>query len=258
MGWVVALLSLAVVTYFIIRTAGQALELTGLSRDTARFQALSAFFGAGFTTSESEFVVSHPVRRRIIRDLIVIGNIGIFSIIASAVALIANTHSSDIALRLGIVAGVLIALFTIGRFQFVTRIIDMSVRYALQHTGAVRALDYERLLGVHHGFSVSEVAIEKDSWLDGETLAGAQLRNEGVNVLAVQKPDGVFVGSPRGKTVVQAGETLVIYGPDKAIHHLATRPGGDAGRTEHLQAVESFQQSLLSDGEHRDPTGSDR
>jgi TrkA-C domain len=258
MGWVIALLSLAVVTYFVIRTAAQALELTGLSRDAARFQALSAFFGAGFTTRESEFVVSHPVRRRIIRDLIVIGNIGLFSIITSAVALIANTHSDDLGLRLGIVGGVLIALFILGRFHVVTLVIDKSVRYALEHTGAVRALDYERLLGVHHGFSVSEVAIEKDSWLDGETLAGAKLRDEGINVLAVQKPDGAFEGSPRGNTLVHAGETLIIYGPDKAIHHLAARDGGDAGRAVHQQAVESFQRGALLIGGQRDQTDTGR
>ena len=40
-----------------------ALKLNGLSAEVATFQAQSAFSGAGFTTSESEAIVSHPLRR---------------------------------------------------------------------------------------------------------------------------------------------------------------------------------------------------
>ncbi|MDZ4851234.1 MAG: hypothetical protein SGI77_18250 [Pirellulaceae bacterium] len=46
----------------------------------------SAFFGVGFTTREAELVVNHPVRRRIIRDLILAGNIGLTSSLATLVA----------------------------------------------------------------------------------------------------------------------------------------------------------------------------
>lgn len=49
-----------------IRVGAIVLELTGLSTDVAAFQAQSAFSGAGFTTSESESIVNHPVRRKII------------------------------------------------------------------------------------------------------------------------------------------------------------------------------------------------
>ena len=54
----------------ITRIATEALTLTGLSRTSASFQARSAFTGAGFTTAESEAVVKHPVRRRIIIVLV--------------------------------------------------------------------------------------------------------------------------------------------------------------------------------------------
>jgi hypothetical protein len=50
----------------VTRIATEALALTGLSRTSASFQARSAFTGSGFTTQESEAVVQHPVRRRIV------------------------------------------------------------------------------------------------------------------------------------------------------------------------------------------------
>ncbi len=53
------------VSFLLIRAASIALMMTGLEKNKARFQALSAFSGTGFTTKEAEMVVSHPVRRKI-------------------------------------------------------------------------------------------------------------------------------------------------------------------------------------------------
>jgi hypothetical protein len=39
--------------------------------------------GAGFTTNESEAVVGHPVRRRVISTLMVLGSAGLVTAIAS-------------------------------------------------------------------------------------------------------------------------------------------------------------------------------
>ncbi|HDG97569.1 MAG TPA: potassium transporter TrkA, partial [Desulfobacterales bacterium] len=52
----ISLLIVIVVSIVIVRIGAVALEMTGLSRDLATFQAQSAFSGVGFTTSESEHV----------------------------------------------------------------------------------------------------------------------------------------------------------------------------------------------------------
>ncbi len=62
----IALLTVLFLSLLITRLATTALTLTGLSCEMARFQARSAFTGTGFTTSESEAIVNHPVRRRIL------------------------------------------------------------------------------------------------------------------------------------------------------------------------------------------------
>jgi len=53
----VSLLLAVTLSLLIMRIAAEALILTGLSRQTAEFQAHSAITGSGFTTSESEDVV---------------------------------------------------------------------------------------------------------------------------------------------------------------------------------------------------------
>ncbi len=50
----------------VARVAAKALILTGLDEGVAHFQARSAMTGTGFTTEESESVVNHPIRRRIL------------------------------------------------------------------------------------------------------------------------------------------------------------------------------------------------
>jgi hypothetical protein len=62
-----------------------ALTHTGLTKASAKFQARSAFSGAGFTTSESEMVVNHPVRRKIVMLLILLGNAGLVTAVSSLI-----------------------------------------------------------------------------------------------------------------------------------------------------------------------------
>jgi len=54
---ILSLLLIVTLSVLVTRTAAVALTHTGLTRETARFQARSAFTGAGFTTMESEQVV---------------------------------------------------------------------------------------------------------------------------------------------------------------------------------------------------------
>jgi hypothetical protein len=79
-GTFLVILALSLV---VTRVASIALMQTGLSRDLARFQARSAFSGAGFTTNEAERVVSHPARRKVIGLLILLGNAGLVSAVAT-------------------------------------------------------------------------------------------------------------------------------------------------------------------------------
>jgi len=83
---IISLLMVLVFSLLITRIATIALTYTGLSRQSAKFQARSAFTEVGFTTSESEKVVNHPVRRRILLLMMLIGNAGIVIQHAEAVA----------------------------------------------------------------------------------------------------------------------------------------------------------------------------
>lgn len=79
---VISLIIVLTISLLITRIATVALTLTGLSRHTAQFQARSAFTGVGFTTNEAETVVNHPLRRRILMLLMLLGNAGVVTSIS--------------------------------------------------------------------------------------------------------------------------------------------------------------------------------
>jgi len=71
-------------SFLSVRAGAVALMITGMEEKKARFQALSAFSGTGFTTREAESVVNHPQRRRIVSGLIILGNAGIVTVIVTS------------------------------------------------------------------------------------------------------------------------------------------------------------------------------
>ncbi|MCB9838883.1 MAG: TrkA C-terminal domain-containing protein [Phycisphaeraceae bacterium] len=228
MLYALALLIVATLVFVIIRAGATALEMTGLSRDAARFQALSAFFGAGFTTGESELVVNHPVRRRVIRDLIVVGNIGIMSAIGTVVVTATELdfdHDPGNAWgKVIVVLSGLLALWVVAKTPIPNWLIDRSVTMMLHRTGILRAMDYEALLRVRSGFAVEEFHVQPGHWLGSRTLGAVKPRSFGVNVLGIVRAGGEFIGTPHGATTIEPDDTLILYGEHEAVERFLKEP----------------------------------
>src|SRR4051794_10388871 len=119
-----ALISVFVVlaiSIVVTRVGAIALTHTGLSLEVARFQARSAFLGVGYTTSESESIVNHPVRRRIAAGLILLGNAGLVGGVASLVLSFTHASNAQAVQRFAILAAGLGALLLLVRSRPVDR-----------------------------------------------------------------------------------------------------------------------------------------
>jgi len=104
------------VSFLMVRAAAIALMMTGMDEKRARFQALSSFSGTGFTTKEAEFVLNHPVRRRIITWLMILGNAGIVTVIVTATSSFATSKGYKLPINVLIL---LIGIYVI--YRVVTR-----------------------------------------------------------------------------------------------------------------------------------------
>lgn len=78
-------------------------------------------------------------------------------------------------------------------------------------------------------------------WLAERSLEQLALRKEGVILLGVSRADGTYVGIPSGATVIESGDTLILYTRAGAIAALDRRRRGSAGDAAHADAVEQRQ-----------------
>ncbi|MEZ6318006.1 MAG: TrkA C-terminal domain-containing protein [Phycisphaerales bacterium] len=223
---ILALTIIAAVSFIIVRVGATALRLTGLAPDTASFQAISGFFGVGFTTREAEMIVGHPTRRRIMTHIIIAGNLGITSALATLIVAIMQAESPDasVGVTLSIIAACLGVVLLITRSRAVTRVLDRVIAWSLEHSGAVRALDYETLLRAQDGYVVSEYEIGPGHPLVGRTLRGVGLRQQGVLVLGITDTEGRYTGSPEPDAVFSVGDVLTVYGKERTLHDELDRP----------------------------------
>ena len=202
-GSLIALLLIVTIALLVVRVEATSLMMTGLSWDTANFQAYSAVFGVGFTTREAEMVVNHPVRRRIIRHLILAGNIGLTSALATVVVTFVQTREpAEVMGMVGLVLAGIIVLVLLGKLDVMRWLLDPLIRRALAKSGAVRALDYELLLRVQSGYCISEVEIFNDHLLAGKALGDSRPADLGLIVLGITRTDGTFIGAPNRDEVV--------------------------------------------------------
>jgi hypothetical protein len=233
----VTVLFVVIVSLLITRVATVALTLTGMSRDAARFQARSALTGTGFTTSEAESVVDHPVRRRIVMGLMLAGGAGLITAIATLIISFTGTQGGEAFTRAAVLLAGLLAVFLLARSEVVNRLLERAIGRLLQRYTELDVRDYAALLHLGKGFGVVEFGVEPHAWVAGSGLGELDLRAEGVAVLAVIRPGGAFVGAPVRETPVRVGDTLLLYGERDHVSELAHRRAGPVGDAAHERAV---------------------
>jgi TrkA-C domain len=246
MGALVTVLIVILVSLLLTRIATIALVLTGMSRESARFQARSALTGVGFTTAEAESVVDHPVRRRIAMTLMLIGSAGIVTAAASLFLSFSGATGGQRLERLLILLGGLLLLLLLARSKAFDRAMSVVIGRLLRARG-LDVRDYATLLDLEGDYAVNELTVEPEDWISGRTLGEVRLRDEGIVVLGIHRAGGGFVGVPHKHTRIEPGDTLVLYGLARRLHELDERPSGAAGDQAHAAAVAARQEEDRSE-----------
>jgi hypothetical protein len=249
----VAILSILIVLIFsllIARIATVALTLTGLSRESAKFQARSAFTGVGFTTNEAERVVNHPVRRRVLMLLMLMGNAGIVTAIASLVLTFAGVSSTSSWLwRFGFLVLGLGILWFVATSQWIDRRITPLISWILKRWSDIDVRDYARILHLSGDYGVIELQVEEQDWLARRSLSELDLPDEGVLVLGVQRESGDYIGAPKGPVRIKAGDTVILYGRSPVLAELDQRRSDWSGDVAHQRSVAEQAQVLQEQAE---------
>ncbi len=239
---VLTLLVVVAITLVVTRLAAMALTLTGMSQEAARFQARSALATVGFTTTEAESVVNHPVRRRIIMALMLTGSIGVPTVVATVVvSLLTSTQTEHWYEPVGVLVTGLFALTVLARSKWIEKRLNTLMSWSLRRWTNLDVRDYVSLLQLQNGYAVTEMLIDPGDWLEGKTLNGAALAREGVLILAIFRKDGQYIGAPLATDRINAGDILILYGQMDRLRELDQRTAHNGDRA-HSRAVRNYAQ----------------
>lgn len=208
-----------VVSWVIVRIGAIAFQLTGLEWSLAKFQSLSCFSGTGFTTRESELIVSDKRRRRIASILMVLGNAGLVTLIASAASALNPEHNVvpwlenflNAPINLAVLA---IALFLVYKILTNRNIAGKLTRYLRKKIikqEILKPVSFEELLQLTGGYGISRIEVNEKSPLVDKTLAESDLRKNDVTVLAIIR-DNETIPNPSANRKIQKGDGLISFG----------------------------------------------
>ncbi|MEQ8859890.1 MAG: TrkA C-terminal domain-containing protein [Pseudomonadales bacterium] len=200
------------VSMLIVRGAAIALVMTGMSYEKAKFQALSAFSGTGFTTREAERVVGDARRRRIVSWLMILGNAGIVTVIVTTTSSFANAEGMGIGLNALVLVGGLAIILTLARHAPWVRRWEAFVQARLERLKTFENdLPIDELLHISTGFGVSRIQLPAESPFVGSNLAEINAALADSMVLGIER-GYQWIPIPGAETTVAAGDYLTIYG----------------------------------------------
>ena len=197
-------------------------RLTGLTAERARFQVTSLLTGTGFTTRESEIIMSSPRRRRLARITMLFGYVFTVTIVSALINVFMSMKSIQAENQL---FSLLIPLVTVA-------LIFIFMRVPTVHTWGDRQLrrladlifarkeTFNAVLLIDNlgSESIAQVTLRQipDEYR-GVSLAETRLRAEtGILVMLVEHPGGKPAAA-RADTVFEPGDKLTVFGNYKTI-----------------------------------------
>ena len=230
-----SLLIVIALSFLVVRIGTIALTMTGLSEEVARFQSLSAFSGAGFTTSEAENIANETARRRVVSLLIRAGSVGAVSAIATTMLTFVDSGQNT-ALRIFLLAVGAGGILLVARSKRLNRWATPVIRRGLQRFTDLELRDYAAMLRLHQDIQISRVEVGQGTWLANRCLGDLELDAEGVTVLGIERQDGNFRAAPSRKTRLYAGDWIVVYGRARRLQEIQDRHEDDEASHERAKA----------------------
>ncbi len=209
--FVIPVIVIIVISAFIVKIAAVALNLTGLNEKKAFFQALSAFTGTGFTTRDSELIVNHDIRRRIIMVLMVLGNAGLVSIISTLMLSFFKAGVTPILINITIILLAILLIIRISINKGITRKLTKKIQSRLIKSSTFTKRPVEEVLRLAEGYGIAEVTLNEDCPEIGKSLFESSFRQKDILILAIER-EMTVMPAPHASDKLLLNDTLICYG----------------------------------------------
>ncbi len=205
-------LIVATITLIFTQLATGALVATGLPSGVASFQARSAFSGAGFTTTEAENVVNHPVRRRIIAATMFVGTLGTPTLVVTVLLGLLAPGPGSTRTRVAVaVAGLLVVTLIILNRTVTGALERLGRRYVQARLLPTLDQSGHELLRLDDEFVVAASVVQERPVEGPRSLRELDQALPGVTVLGVRRDHKLIGESPTDLTLDQ-GDALIVFG----------------------------------------------
>lgn len=208
---VMPMIMIIFVFFIIVRVATVILKLTGLDEKTARFQAVSAFTGTGFTTKEAELIFDQDLRRRTIMVLMIMGKVGIVSMVGGIFLSFGRGSLGGTLLKTLVVLTFISGLYALTVSKGFNRALNRFIEKQLIVGGIVKQKTLEELYNLPAGYGIAQLTITQDSNEIGITLSEAGFNKKDILVLSIERAHQL-IPFPRAEDVLEKGDKLLCYG----------------------------------------------
>lgn len=190
--------------------------ITGMSHTRSIFQVISLLTNSGFTTQESEIVISSRKRRKIAITTMIFGNIFNVAIVSLLVNVIMS-FSEKQQVNLMPVFIYLISFFTliilIKKIPFIRVGFDKLIKRAVGKVMFSKNSNPLLILDNFSGFVIVEVKVlEVPNILKDKTLDQANItKGYGIKILTIKRGD-ITIGDVTKDEVIIKNDRLIIFG----------------------------------------------
>lgn len=220
---VATFLVVAVITLVFGQLATGALIATGVPPEIAAFQARSAFSGAGFTTTEAENVVNHPMRRRIIATTMFVGSLGTPTLVVTVlVGFLAPGPGSTTERTLVLVSGIVFIALTVLNRPLRRVLVRLGHHYTARRLVAALGPTVDEIASLGSDFVVAAVGLAETPGPTYRSLRSLAHALDDCTVLGIRRP-GEYFGEPPVDVELHAGDVLIVYGRRDHIAALVRR-----------------------------------
>jgi len=190
--------------------------LTGMSNTRAKFQVISLLTNCGFTTTESEIIVSSRKRRKIAITIMLFGNIfnvAIVSLLVNMVISFSKDKDFDVFQSSLYLLGFLVFITIIRKIPFFRVTLDSIVKRIATKVIFSKRANPMLILDNIHGFVIVQIKIvEVPKMLDNKTLLESRISKDyGIRVLNIKRDD-LPMGDISKDEVIIENDRVMAYG----------------------------------------------
>ena len=203
-------------------------RLTGMSEETARFQAISLLTNSGFTTNESETVLASSLRRKIARFTMLFGYTFTVTIVSTTVNFFMSLRESELSSLL-----VYLPLFAVTFLVFY--LIRKSVRFRTWFDGLIERWGTQMLFGKnvnrvllverYGDMAVAHIYLHTvPEILRDTTLAASGIRSKHNIMVLMVKGLRIEARQADADTVLRPHDIVMVMGNLKDIYEVFEQP----------------------------------